>query len=196
MILGDGICCPFLYCVVRWYILSEVTNISKGYSINEKIRVKEVRLIAEDGSQMGIVPTTEAKGLAAEAELDLVMISPNAEPPVCKIMDLGKFIYEQSKKEKEAKKNQKIVGIKEVRCSLSIQENDIAIKVKNARKFLIDGDKVKVTVRFKGREATLGHLGRKILEDFVTRLEDVCIVEKQAKHEGRNMTLVLAPKKA
>lgn len=134
--------------------------------------------------------------MADEKELDLVMISPGANPPVCKIMDLGKFIYEQSKKDKEAKKKQKVTVLKEIRCSLTIEENDIAIKAKNARKFLLDGDKVKVTIRFKGREATLGHLGQKILENFVSKLEDVCIVEKPAKHEGRNMTMVLGPKKA
>lgn len=124
------------------------------------------------------------------------MISPNAVPPVCRIMDLGKFVYEQSKKVKEAKKKQKVVTLKEIRCSLTIEENDIAIKAKNARKFLLDGDKVKVTVRFKGREAQLSHLGRKILENFISKLEDVCIVEKPAKNEGRNMTMVLGPKKA
>lgn len=134
--------------------------------------------------------------MADEAELDLVMISPNATPPVCRIMDLGKFIYEQSKKEKEAKKKQKIVNLKEIRFGLTIEENDIAIKAKNARKFLLDGDKVKVTVRFKGREAQLGHIGQKILENFASKLEDVCIIEKPAKHEGRNMTMVIAPKKA
>jgi len=134
--------------------------------------------------------------MAYEKELDLVMISPNANPPVCKIMDLGKYIYEQAKKEKEAKKKQKVTTLKEIRCSLTIEENDIAIKAKNARKFLLDGDKVKITVRFKGREATLGHIGQKILQNFVSKLEDVCVVEKPAKHEGRNMTMVVGPKKA
>ena len=124
------------------------------------------------------------------------MISPNANPPVCKVMDLGKYIYEQAKKEKEAKKKQKVINIKEIRCSLTIEENDIAIKAKNARKFLLDGDKVKITVRFKGREAQLGHIGKRILDNFVSKLEDVCVVEKAAKHEGRNMTMVLGPKKA
>ena len=124
------------------------------------------------------------------------MISPNANPPVCKVMDLGKYIYEQSKKEKEAKKKQKVTTIKEIRCSLTIEENDIAIKAKNARKFLLYGDKVKITVRFKGREAQLGHIGQRILDNFVSKLEDVCVVEKPAKHEGRNMTMVLGPKKA
>ena len=126
--------------------------INKNYIVNEDIRDKEVRVIANDGSQLGIMPTKKAQGIADDAELDLVMISPGAKPPVCKIMDLGKFIYEQSKKEKEARKNQKVVSIKEIRVSLTIEEHDISIKAKNARKFLLDGDKVKITVRFRGRE--------------------------------------------
>lgn len=180
----------------HWYTLSEVNNINKNYSVNENIREKEVRVIDSDGSQLGVIATTEALKIAEERELDLVMISPSAKPPVCKVMDLGKFIYEQSKKEKEAKKKQKITSVKEVRCSLNIEEHDIAIKAKNARKFLLDGDKVKVTVRFRGREAELGHLGKKILDNFASKLEDVCIVEKSAKQEGRNMTMILGPKKA
>lgn len=170
--------------------------INKNYIVNEDIRDKEVRVIANDGSQLGILQTKKALGIAEEADLDLVMISPGAKPPVCKIMDLGKFIYEQSKKEKEAKKNQKIVNIKEVRVSLTIEEHDIDIKAKNARKFLLDGDKVKITVRFRGREMELGHLGLKILNNFAAKLDDVSSVEKHAKREGRNMTLVLGPKKA
>lgn len=153
-------------------------------------------MIDSEGNQLGVLETKEAQRIADEKELDLVMISPNANPPVCRIMDLGKYIYEQSKKEKEAKKKQKITALKEIRCSLTIEENDISIKAKNARKFLLDGDKVKITVRFKGREAQLGHIGQKILDNFVSKLEDVCIVEKPAKHEGRNMTMVLGPKKA
>lgn len=170
--------------------------INKKYIINEEIREKEVRVIATDGKQLGILKTSEAQKMADEAELDLVMISPGAKPPVCKIMDLGKFIYEQSKKEKEAKKNQKVINIKEIRVSLTIEEHDISIKAKNARKFLLDGDKVKITVRFRGREMELSHLGLKILENFAAKLEDVCIVEKPAKKEGRSMTMVLGPKKA
>jgi translation initiation factor IF-3 len=153
-------------------------------------------VIDSEGNQLGVLQTKEAQKIAEEKELDLVMISPNANPPVCRIMDLGKYIYEQSKKEKEAKKKQKVTVLKEIRCSLTIEENDIAIKAKNARKFLLDGDKVKITVRFKGREAQLGHIGQKILDNFVSKLEDVCVVEKPAKHEGRNMTMVLGPKKA
>ena len=153
-------------------------------------------MIDSEGNQLGVLQTKEAQRIADEKELDLVMISPNANPPVCRIMDLGKYIYEQSKKEKEAKKKQKITTLKEIRCSLTIEENDSAIKAKNAKKFLLDGDKVKITVRFKGREAQLGHIGQKILDNFVSKLEDVCVVEKPAKHEGRNMTMVLGPKKA
>lgn len=173
-----------------------MNNINKKYIVNENIREKEVRVIDKDGNQLGVISTHEALKIAEDSELDLVLMSPNANPPVCKIMDLGKYIYEQSKKEKEAKKNQKIMNIKEIRCSLTIEDNDINIKAKNARKFLLAGDKVKITVRFKGREVQLGHLGKKILDKFVSILEDVCIVEKAAKQEGRNMTIVIGPKKA
>ncbi|MGL5416884.1 MAG: translation initiation factor IF-3 [Clostridium sp.] len=171
-------------------------TISKNYIANEEIRGKEARVISSTGEQLGIMSVKDALSKAYDEELDLVMISPNANPPVCKIMDLGKFIYEQSKKEKEAKKKQKIINIKEVRCSLTIEENDIAIKAKNARKFLLDGDKVKITVRFRGREMELTHIGQRILDNFLGKLEDVCIIEKHPKKEGRNMTMVLAPKKA
>lgn len=171
-------------------------NISKDFSINEEIREKEVRLIGKDGEQLGIVSSNEAKRLAEESDLDLVMISPNAKPAVCKIMDYGKFVYEQSKKEKEAKKKQKVISIKEIRVSLTIEEHDIDIKAKNARKFLLDGDKVKITVRFRGREMELGHIAERILDKFTTKLEDVSTIEKKPKREGRSMTLVLGPKKA
>ena len=176
--------------------ISEVEAISKNYIVNEDIRKKEVRVISKDGEQLGILSSKEALKIAEENELDLVMISPNANPPVCKIMDLGKFIYEQSKKEKEAKKKQKVINVKEIRVSLTIEENDIAIKAKKARKFLLDGDKVKVTVRFRGREMELGHIAERILDNFVGKLEDVCVIEKKPKREGRNMTLILGPKKA
>ena len=173
-----------------------MNDISKNFTCNESIKEKEVRVIDSEGNQLGILQTKEALRMADESELDLVMISPNAKPPVCKIMDLGKYIYEQAKKEKEAKKKQKVTVIKEIRCGITIEENDIVIKAKNARKFLLDGDKVKITIRFKGREAALSNLGVKILDNFVSKLEDVCVVEKPAKQDGRNMTMVLAPKKA
>ncbi|MFY9534123.1 translation initiation factor IF-3, partial [Clostridium sp.] len=129
-----------------------MNDISKNFTCNESIKEKEVRVIDSEGNQLGILQTKEALRMADESELDLVMISPNAKPPVCKIMDLGKYIYEQAKKEKEAKKKQKVTVIKEIRCGITIEENDIVIKAKNARKFLLDGDKVKITIRFKGRE--------------------------------------------
>lgn len=164
--------------------------------MNEEIRDKEVRVIGSDNEQFGILPTKDALKMAEEKELDLVLIAPTAKPPVCKIMDYGKFLYEQSKKDKEAKKKQKVVDIKEVRLSPTIEEHDITIKANNARRFLLDGDKVKVTVRFRGREADYSHIGFEILKSFSGRLEEVCIIEKPAKLEGKNMIMILAPKRA
>ncbi|GLC28715.1 translation initiation factor IF-3 [Clostridium omnivorum] len=170
--------------------------ISKDYLLNEEIREKEVRVIGEDNAPLGVLSTKEALKMAEESELDLVLIAPTANPPVCRIMNYGKFIYEQSKKDKEAKKKQKVVSIKEIRLSPSIEDHDITIKANNARKFLQDGDKVKVTVRFRGREAEHSHIGNKILDSFVAKIQDICVVEKQAKLEGKNMILILAPKRA
>ena len=170
--------------------------INKDFLVNEQIREKEVRVIGHDGSQIGVISSKEALKMAEEKELDLVVISPNANPPVCKIMDFGKFIYEQSKKDKEAKKKQKVINVKEVRLSPTIEDHDISIKSNNARKFLLAGDKVKVTVRFRGREADYSFIGKKILDNFYAKVEEVCVVEKEAKLEGRNMILILSPKKA
>lgn len=170
--------------------------INKGFLLNSEIVEKEVRVISNDGDKIGIVPLEEALKLAEEKELDLVMISPNANPPVCKVMNYGKFIYEQSKKEKEAKKKQKVIDIKEVRLSPTIEEHDVSIKAKNARKFLLAGDKVKVTIRFRGREAGHSSIGKKTLNNFYSKLEDISIIEKQPKLEGRNMTMTLSIKKA
>lgn len=173
-----------------------MSNISKkDVFLNEEINEKEVRVIADEGEQLGIMSSAEALKIAEEREQDLVLISPGATPPVCKIMDYGKYVYEQSKKSKEAKKKQKVTNIKEVRLSPTIEEHDITIKANNARKFLLDGDKVKVTVRFRGREADYSHIGEKILKNFLSKVEDICNVEKQPKLEGRNMILVIAPKK-
>ena len=172
-------------------------NISKQeLQINEEIRDKEILVIDADGKKLGVMSARDAQKIAFEKNLDLVKIAPQATPPVCRIMDYGKFCFEQTKREKEAKKNQKVISIKEIRVSLTIEEHDIDIKAKNARKFLLDGDKVKITVRFRGREMELSHLGLKILDKFASKLEDVCIVEKPAKKEGRSMTMVLGPKKA
>ncbi len=164
--------------------------------MNEEIRDKEIRVIGADGSALGILDTRDAIKLAEDSDLDLVMMSPTAKPPVCRIMDIGKFEYEKQKKEKEAKKKQKVVTLKEIRLSATIQDHDISIKASNAKKFLLDEDKVKITVRFRGREIENSKVGHKILRSFVEKIGDVYIVEKPARQEGRNMIMILAPKKA
>ena len=163
--------------------------------INEQIRDKEVRLIGEDGEQLGIVPGKEALRMAQEAELDLVKIAPTAKPPVCKIIDYGKYRYELARKEKEAKKKQKVIEIKEVRLSPNIDTNDLNTKVNNAKKFIGKGNKVKVTLRFRGREMAHVQSSKHILDDFAALLEDVAVVEKPAKMEGRSMSMVLTEKR-
>lgn len=164
--------------------------------INEEIREKEVRLVGSDGEQLGIMSSAEALEIADQKQLDLVMIAPQAKPPVCKLMEYGKYLYEVQKKEKEARKNQKVINIKEVRISPNIEEHDLNVKAKNAGKFLRDGDKVKVTVRFRGREADYSHFGEELLKQFAEKLHDVGVIEKKPLLEGRNMTMVISPKKA
>lgn len=173
----------------------EVKIISKDYLINEEIREKEVRLIDSNGEQIGIVPTKKAMDMAESKQMDLVMIAQKAKPPVCKIMDYNKYLYEVAKREKEAKKNQKVINVKEIRFSPNIEDHDIGVKAKNAQKFLKDGDKVKVTVRFRGREMGNTSVGFNLLKNFAERLSEVGEIEKQAKLEGRNLTMVLKPKK-
>ena len=163
--------------------------------INEQIRDREVRLIGENGELIGIMSAKEAYKLAQEAELDLVKIAPTAKPPVCKIIDYGKYKYELARKEKEAKKKQKVIEIKEVRLSPNIEDNDLNTKVSTAKKFLEKGNKVKVTLRFRGREMAHMASSKHILDDFAKMLEEVAVVEKPAKVEGRSMTLVLAQKR-
>lgn len=163
--------------------------------INEQIRDKEVRVIGSDGQQLGIMSAREAQKLETEAELDLVKIAPKAQPPVCKIIDYGKYRYEQARKEKEARKKQKTVEIKEVRLSPNIDTNDLNTKVNNARKFLSKGNKVKVTLRFRGREMAHVQQSKHILDDFAKLVEDLAVVEKPAKLEGRNMSMVLTEKR-
>ena len=164
--------------------------------INEQIRDKEVRLIGEDGEQLGIVPGKEALRMAQEAELDLVKIAPTAKPPVCKIIDYGKYRYELARKEKEAKKKQKVIEIKEVRLSPNIDTNDLNTKVGAARKFLEKGDKVKVTLRFRGREMAHQQIGMEVLNRVKDDLQELAVVESfPTKIEGRQMIMVLAPKK-
>lgn len=162
--------------------------------INEDIREKEIRLIESDGSMFGIIATKEAQKMAAAKNLDLVMIAPQGVPPVCRIMDYGKHVFELQKKEKEAKKNQKVVSLKEVRISPSIEDHDFTFKVKNAYKFLQDGDKVKVSVKFRGREMNYTSLGTTVLEKFAEAIKDVGIVERRPKLEGRSMIMILNPK--
>ena len=163
--------------------------------INEQIRDREVRLIGENGELIGNMSAKEAYKLAQEAELDLVKIAPTAKPPVCKIIDYGKYKYELARKEKEAKKKQKVIEIKEVRLSPNIEDNDLNTKVSAAKKFLEKGNKVKVTLRFRGREMAHMASSKHILDDFAKMLEEVAVVEKPAKVEGRSMTLVLAQKR-
>ena len=163
--------------------------------INEQIRDKEVRLIGSDGEQLGIMSAKEAMKLAEEAELDLVKIAPTAKPPVCKIVDYGKYKYEQIRREREAKKKQKTVEIKEIRLSPNIEENDLNTKMNNARKFLSKGNKVKVTLRFRGREMAHMQASKHILDDIATALADVAVVEKPSKVEGRSISMILAEKR-
>lgn len=163
--------------------------------INEQIRDKEIRLIGENGEQLGIMSARDAMKMAKEAELDLVKIAPAAKPPVCKIINYGKYRYEQARKEKEAKKKQKTIEIKEVRLSPNIDVNDLNTKVGAARKFIEKGNKVKVTLRFRGREMAHMQSSRHILDDFAEQMKDVASVDKPPKIEGRNMTMFLTEKR-
>ena len=181
--------------VIRSFYLLEVLTISKlDHQLNDEIRDKELRVIGSDGAQLGIMSAAEANDLADEQGLDLVKISPNAVPPVCKIMDYSKFCFDQKKREKEARKNQKVVEIKEIRMSPSIDTNDFNTKAKNAQKFLKEGNRVKVSVRFRGREMAHTNLGEKLLMEFAEACAEVSTMEKNPKLEGRFMAMFLTPK--
>ena len=185
--------CHPLFCLL--FVFMEVLTIAKlDHQLNEEIRDKEIRVIGEDGAQLGIMSAEEANKLADEQGLDLVKISPNAVPPVCKIMDYSKFCFDQKKREKEAKKNQRVVEVKEIRMSPSIDTNDFNTKVKAAQKFLNDGNRVKVSVRFRGREMAHTNLGEKLLMDFAEACAEIASMEKNPKLEGRFMGMFLAPK--
>lgn len=162
-------------------------------NVNEKIRAREVRLIDVNGEQLGIKSRNEALDIAANANLDLVMVAPNAKPPVCRVMDYGKYRFEQQKKEKEARKKQTVIKVKEVRLSPNIEEHDFNTKLRNARKFLSKGDKVKASVRFRGRAITHKELGQEVLERMAEECKDVAQIETKPKMEGRSMFLMLAP---
>ena len=161
--------------------------------INDKIRSNEVRLIAQDGDQLGVKSTKEALEMAERVNLDLVLVAPKAKPPVARIMDYGKYKYEQQKKEKEARKKQKVINVKEIRLSPTIEEHDFNTKLNHARKFLAKEDKVKVSIRFRGRAITHKEIGQKVLEDFAKECQDVATVEQKPKMEGRSMFLMLSP---
>ena len=182
---------------IRFFVcyLLEVLTIAKlDHQLNEEIRDKELRIIGSDGAQLGIMSAAEANAMAEEQGLDLVKISPNATPPVCKIMDYSKFCYDQKKREKDAKKNQRVVEIKEFRMSPSIDTNDFNTKAKNAMKFLKEGNRVKVSVRFRGREMAHTNLGEKLLMDFAAACDELATMEKNPKLEGRFMAMFLTPK--
>lgn len=183
------------FCLFYFVSQPEVFPIANAvHQINEEILDKEVRLIGHEGEQLGIMSAQEALRIATEQELDLVKIAPGSNPPVCRIMDYGKFRFEQAKKEKEAKKNQRVIEIKEIRMSPGIDTNDFNTKLKNAQKFLADGDRVKVSVRFRGREMAHTNIGEVLLKDFAAKCADVANLDKQPKLEGRNMSIFLSPK--
>ena len=162
--------------------------------INEEIRAREVRVISSTGEQLGIMPLRDALRLAGEQQLDLVEVAPQAKPPVCRIMDFGKFKYEQQKRDKEAKKKQKIITVKEVKIRPNIEEHDFNVKIKHAQRFLEDGDKVKVTIMFRGRELSHPELGKQVLTKMANELKNIATVEREPKLEGKNMIMILAPK--
>ena len=180
--------------IKKYIIIWRCTTISE-LMINERIRDREVSLVSESGEQLGIMSSREALKLAREADLDLVKIAPNAKPPVCKIIDYGKYRYELARKEKEAKKKQKTMEVKEVRLSPNIDTNDLNTKANQARKFITKGDKVKVTLRFRGREMAHVNYSKQILDSFYERLEDIAVVDKNPKMEGRSMVMFLSQKR-
>lgn len=176
------------------FLLLEVFFIKQELPINRQIRAKEVQLIGENGEKLGVISFNDALAKAEEKNLDLVLVAPNANPVVCKIMNYGKYKFEQAKKEKEAKKKQKVQETKELRITPNIEEHDFGFKAKNARKFLEDGNKVKITVRFRGRELNNTKMGEEVLNQFIKNLEDISVVEKSPKLEGKNMFIILAKK--
>lgn len=182
------------FCIRYLYFCRRCLPISKENKINEEIRDKELRVIDETGTMIGIISREEALRMAEEKNLDLVNVSPNAKPPVCKILDYGKYKYEIQKREKEAKKKQKTIQVKEVRLSTFIEDHDIQVKAKTACKFLRDGDKVKVSLRFRGREKDYTARGREVMERFAEACADVSVMDRKPTFEGRSLTMFLAPK--
>lgn len=176
------------------FILRRCIGINQDLMINEEIRDREVRVIGADGEQMGVMPIQQALALAEEKELDLVKIVANAHPPVCKLMDYDKYRFEQSKRQREIRKNQKVIILKEVQLSATIEENDVMVKAKNAIRFLEEGNKVKVSIRFRGRQITHTEIGLHVMQNFIERVKDAAVVERRPLVEGRHMIMILAPK--
>lgn len=189
-----GLADPDRFFGVRRPFHPEVTAISRELRINGEIRAREVRLVGEEGEQLGIVNLRDAVRIAGERSLDLVEVAPTARPPVCRIMDFGKFKYEQSKREREARKKQHNVVIKEVKMRPRIETHDFEVKLKNAERFLREGDKVKATIMFRGREIVHTDIGREVLERLAAQLDTLAQVERPARVEGRNLTLILTPR--
>ena len=186
---ADAVCFRVLFIIWRCFSISNVT-----YQINEEIKDREVRLIDEDGTQLGIMSSADAFSVAVEKELDLVKIAPGSNPPVCRIMDYGKYRFEQTKREKEARRHQHVVEIKEIRMSPSIGINDFNVKLRNGQKFLKEGDRLKVTIRFRGREMAHTHLGEELLKKFAAECEELGTVDKNPKLEGRFMSMYMTSK--
>jgi translation initiation factor IF-3 len=172
----------------------EVIKITKNLFVNEQIKAREVLVIDVDGNQLGVMALKDALEAARQKRLDLVNVAPNARPPVCRLMDFGKYKYEQSKKEREARKKQKLITLKEVKLRPKIEQHDFAVKVKSSRRFLESGDKVKVTVMFRGRELAHPEIAQRLCRQLAQELDDCAVVERNAKLEGRNMTMILSPK--
>jgi translation initiation factor IF-3 len=191
--LRVGVCMPARFCFLSFFIGGVIIS-KEQQQVNEAIRAREVRLIGGNGEQLGIQPLREALRMAQEQNLDLVNVAPQAKPPVCRIMDYGKYRYEQSKREKEARRKQKIVQLKEVRLSPSIEDHDVQTKLKNVVKFLQQGDKVKLSIRFRGREITHQDLGRRVLVRMAQEVKEISEIERQPKLEGRQMIMILTPK--
>ena len=186
------VCVDWLFESQSYFL--EVFFIKQELLINEKIRAKEVQLIGANGEKLGVVSLDEALDKAADAKLDLALVSPNAQPPVCKLMNYGKYKFEQAKREKESRKNQKTFELKELRVTPNIEQHDFEFKAKNARRFLEDGNKVKITVRFRGRELNYVKAGEETLNEFIENLSDIATVEKKPLLEGKNMFVILAKK--
>ena len=187
---------PPLFLFYREYFIRRCATISRdSLRINEEIHIREVRVTSATGEQLGVMLTREALHMAEEQHLDLVEVAPKAKPPVCRIMDFGKYRYEQQKREKEAKKKQKVVSIKEVKLRPNIEQHDFDVKLKNALRFVEEGNKVKVTLRFRGREMAHMQTSKHILDDFADMLKDIAVVEKPTKLEGRSISMVLTEKR-